>query len=86
MRRAVYVCVDGHGDERIFSCNEDGIKPFKRFPNMNLEVEWGQRWSTDSIDLDYKYGVLLPKGTIKHLIGRELNYSDSPVKIEIKED
>jgi hypothetical protein len=83
MERAVYMCVDGHGDERIFSCNEEGVKPYRSFPNMNLEVAWGQRWTTASIDSDYKHGVLLPKGTIKHLIGRELNYSDEPVKIEL---
>ena len=32
-----WVCVDGHGDERIFPC-----KPYRDFPNMKLEVVWGQ--------------------------------------------
>lgn len=87
MERAVYVCVDGHGDERIFSCDREGVtRPYRSFLNMDLDITWGQRWTTNSIDCDYKYGVLLPKGTIKHLIGRELNYSDEPVKIEIKEN
>lgn len=31
-----WICVDGHGDERIFPC-----KPYRNFPNMDLEVMWG---------------------------------------------
>jgi hypothetical protein len=69
-------CVDGHGDERIFP-----IKPHCTFRNMNLEVLWGQRWTTDTIDSEYRYGVILPKGTIKHIIGRDMNYNDEPIKI-----
>jgi hypothetical protein len=48
---------------------------------MNLEVLWGQRWTTDTIDSEYRYGVILPKGTIKHIIGRDMNYNDEPIKI-----
>lgn len=69
-----WVCIDGHGDERIFPC-----KPYRTFPNMNLDVQWGQRWTTGSIDTEFKKGVLLPKGTIKHLIGKEMTYSDEPI-------
>ena len=67
-----WVCVDGHGDERIFPC-----KPYRDFPNMNLEIMWGQRWTTSSFK-----GVLLPKGTIKHLIGKEMTYNDEPIKLK----
>jgi hypothetical protein len=49
---------------------------------MNLEVMWGQRWTTGSIDAKFKNGVLLPKGTIKHLIGKEMAYSDKPIKLK----
>lgn len=71
-----WVCVDGHGDERIFPC-----EPHRSFPRLNLEVRWGQIWTTDSLEKEYKKGVLLPKGTIKSLIGKEMTYSDEPIKI-----
>ena len=71
-----WVCVDGHGDERIFPS-----KPYKDYPNMDLNVNWGQRWITGAIDIKYGYGVLLPPGTIKFLIGKELTYNDEPVKL-----
>ena len=71
-----WVCVDGHGNERIFPC-----EPYRTFPNMNLDVQWGQRWTTGSIDTEFKRGVLLPKGTIKHLIGIEMTYENNPIKI-----
>ena len=32
--------------------------------------------------LDLKKGIKLPKGSIKKLIGRELNWNDEPVKLE----
>jgi hypothetical protein len=76
MEEESWVCVDGHGDERIFP-----YKPYRDFPNMNLEVMWGQRWTTGSIDTKFKEGILLPKGTIKHLIGKTMAYSDEPIKI-----
>lgn len=71
-----WICVDGHGDERIFPC-----KPYRDFPNMQLDVMWGQRWTTGSIDTKFKIGILLPKGTIKTLTGKEMSYDDEPYKI-----
>ena len=71
-----WVCVDGHGDERIFPC-----KPYRNFPNMNLEVLWGQRWTTGSTDTIFRNGILLPKGTIKTLIGVEMTYNNEPIKL-----
>lgn len=73
---STWVAVDGHGDERAFN-----KKPFRDYPNMNLEVLWGQRWRTASVVAGEGSGVRLPKGTIKHLIGRDLTYSDEPVKL-----
>lgn len=32
--------------------------------------------------LDLKKGIKLPKGSIKKLIGRELNWNDEPVNLE----
>ena len=71
-----WVCVDGHGDERIFSS-----KPYRHFLNLNLEVMWGQRWTTGSDDPEYRYGVLLPKGTIKGLLGIQMTYKDEPIEL-----
>ena len=71
-----WVAVDGHGEERAFN-----KQPFRDCPNMNLEVLWGQRWKVDSVADGEGTGVKLPKGTIKHLIGRELTFSDEPVKV-----
>lgn len=33
MREESWVCVDGHGDERIFSS-----KPYRGFPNYDIEI------------------------------------------------
>ena len=71
-----WVCVDGHGDERIFP-----RKPHRTFPNMQLDVMWGQRWTTYALEKEYENGILLPKGSIKNLIGREMTYNDEPIKI-----
>jgi hypothetical protein len=76
MKRETWLAVDGHGDERAFS-----VEPYRKFPNMNLEVQWGQRWDTGALETDFRYGVLLPKGTIKYLTGKDLTYSDEPIKI-----
>ena len=75
-KEEAWVCVDGHGDERIFPS-----KPYKDYPNMELSVNWGQRWITGAVDIKYRYGVLLPPGTIKFFIGKELTYKDEPVKL-----
>lgn len=75
-KEETWICVDGHGDERVFAS-----EPYRHFQNMRSDVLWGRRWTNDSIETEYRYGILLPKGTIKHLIGRELDYSDNPVKL-----
>lgn len=69
------VCVDGHGDERIFP-----RKPCRVFPNMDLEVMWGQRWTRHSLEKEYEHGILLPKGTIKSIIDKVLTYSETPLR------
>ena len=53
----------------------------RKCTKIEYGVLWGQRWTTGSIDTEYKRGVLLPKGTIKHLIGKEMTYNDEPIKI-----
>ena len=70
-----WVCVDGHGDERIFP-----RKPCRTFPNMDVGVMWGQRWTTLSIENEYNHGILLSKGTIKSFINKVLTYSETPLR------
>lgn len=78
-KEQTWIAVDGHGDERIFH-----EKPFRSFPNMSLEVLWGRRWEIPCIDSDLKHGIMLPKGTIKMLIGKDLTYNDEPIRLKIK--
>lgn len=40
------------------------------------------RYKVNWIDTISNDGIELPKGSIKKLIGRELNWSDEPVKLE----
>ena len=60
-------------DEVIFSHKprRHTISPFSSEPDMNCT-----RWN-----VGYGNSVLLPKGTIKKLIGRELKWEDDPVEI-----
>lgn len=46
------------------------ISPFSSEPDMNYTM-----WDRSYID-----AVILPKGTIKKLIGRELEWEDEPVE------
>lgn len=64
-----YLAVNKDGTEAIFP-----TKPFKVFGTRN---KWAILAGTD-------YGIILPKGSIRKLIGRELTWKDEP--IEIKEE
>lgn len=78
MEKETWVAVDGHGNEVIFPS-----EPYRCFPKLNLDVEWGQTWEIQTLERECRHGIILPKGTIKYLTGRELKYSDKPVKINI---
>lgn len=47
-----------------------------------------KRSKTENVWVNYHAGdyIELPKGSIKKLIGRELNWSDEPVEIKENED
>lgn len=64
-----YVAVDKRGEENVFSLN-----PIRRYGNV-----WG--YSDKQINDVCAQIVPLPKGSIKHLIGRELKWQDEPVKL-----
>ena len=82
MKNQCWFAVDGHGNEYVF--NE---KPVKDFPNLDLRVKWGQRWAvgTSCDPSCWRYGVLLPKGTIKQLTGSSLTYNDNPISLEFED-
>lgn len=67
-----WVCVNENGQEVI--CDE---KPFREYSDI-LPCWWGIGWK-NAFDHDK---IWLPKGSIKKLIGRDLNWSDEPVEIK----
>ena len=77
-----WLAVHKDGKESIFY-----FKPYRVDPNKSLYKLWEPTvWSDKDVD---KYGnedteISLPKGTIKKLIGRDLDWSNDPV--ELKED
>jgi hypothetical protein len=65
-----WVATDKHGEEYIYEY---------------LPERFYDRWAPQSCDGFYASDyILLPKGSIKKLIGRELSWSDEPV--ELKEE
>ncbi len=64
-----WVCVNKDGSERIFA-----LKPHRGIYNSYwFDVSEGS-FQDESIDI--------PKGSIKKLIGRELNWDDEPVELK----
>jgi hypothetical protein len=59
-----WVAVDRNGNENIFDC----------LPERLYHQEW---WG---IDKSWNNIVELPKGTIRHLIGKDLTWQDDPVE------
>lgn len=56
----------------------------KVFYSKNQRNKWANQFSTDESDALPYGGAILPKGSIKKLIGRKLTWSDEPV--ELKEE
>lgn len=77
-----WVAVHKNGNESIFAFN-----PFRTDPIKSIYKLWEpEYWTDEGVG---RYGnddteILLPKGTIKKLIGRELDWSNEPV--ELKEE
>ena len=86
---AAYLVVNKNGDERIF----EGCPTYHRLKEQwviesereglayidNYDYSAGTRWETT---IDYYYGVPLPKGSIKKLIGKDLTVIDEPFLIK----
>ena len=49
---------------------------------LKKEDHWCDDFSSGYYSVPRFWGVILPKGSIKKLIGKELNWSDEPVKLE----
>lgn len=65
-----YVAVDKDGSEAIYN-----IKPFRGTNRLKNNTEM---WVLSHIGAHY---IVIPKGTIKKLIGKNLTWEDEPVKI-----
>lgn len=70
-----WVAVDKSGAECIFDNKPE--RNNNQWDDIAYSVYGG-------INYDVNIGIILPKGTIKKLIGRELNWSNEPV--ELKEE
>ena len=46
------------------------------------EKKWASMWSTEDNDPLPEGCIVLPKGSIKKLIGRELTWEDEPVELK----
>lgn len=69
---AAYLAVNKNGDERIF---EECPTYHRLKEQWVIETEW-------ETTTEYYYGVPLPKGSIKKLIGKDLTVIDEPFLIE----
>jgi len=87
-----WVAVDKDRTEKIFRC-----KPFRRcnyrgigrlFPivvakyTKNKRHKWASMWSLDDNDVFPEGCIILPRGSIKKLIGRTLTWEDEPVELK----
>lgn len=50
--------------------------------DKNQVTIWAAHWSTDENDPFPEGAIILPRGSIKKLIGRELTWKDEPVKLK----
>lgn len=91
----VWVAVDKDGTEKIFNSipmrrNQYRSHVFihsllRQLPyTKNQRNKWAAHWSSDEADPFPEGAIVLPKGTIKKLIGKDLNWNDEP--IELKEE
>ena len=65
-----YLAVDKDGGEAIYN-----VKPIRGTNKLKANIGM---WTLSNIRDHY---ILLPKGTIKKLIGKDLTWEDEPVKI-----
>lgn len=77
-----WIAVNKDGSETIFA-----FRPFRTDPNKSLNGLWEpEYWTDEGVG---RYGnedtrIVLPKGSIKKLTGKDLTWNDEP--IELKKD
>lgn len=70
--------------ESIISIAFDIVNSMKVFNayTKNKRKKWASMWSTEDNDPLPEGCIVLPKGSIKKLIGRELTWEDEPVELK----
>lgn len=89
MKNVCFVAVDKDGTEKIsnsYMMRRLGVVSVlwgsvKVWYPKNLRKKWSNAWSSDESDALPFLGTILPKGSIKKLIGRELTWEDEQVEI-----
>lgn len=89
-----WVAVDKDGTEKIFNSipirRNDLIsiafgivtqRTIRNAYNKNKRRKWAAHWSTDETDPLPEGAIVLPKGSIQKLIGRNLTWKDEPVEL-----
>jgi hypothetical protein len=71
-----HVAVQSWGDEVMF--HNSPIRKENRYWQDDVVYYEIRRYTTCADD----YSIVLPKGTIKKLIGRDLTWEDEPVEIQ----
>ena len=85
-----WVAVDKDGTEKIFSSVPlrrswvQSVFIIRRAYTKNQFNKWSAHWSSDPDDPLPEGAIILPKGSIKKLIGRDLTWEDDAV--ELKEE
>ena len=85
-----WLAVDKDGTEKIsdsLMIRRAGIKSAmwglcKGSYSKKNRNKWCDGWSTDEKDFLPFCGIILPKGSIKKLIGRDLTWKDEPIEIK----
>ena len=85
-----WVAVDKDGTEKIFSSvplrrswvQSVGFGIVRRAYTKNQFNKWAAHWSSNPNDPLPEGCIVLPKGSIKKLIGRELTWKDEAVEFK----
>lgn len=77
-----WIAVNKDGSETIFA-----FRPYRKDPDISRCKLWEPEYWSDENSSEYDNedtGIILPKGSIKKLTGKDLTWNDE--SIELKED
>jgi len=63
----LFFCVDEDGTECVFP----DVKPYRSDKGMGCKRFWYHKQTS---------GMVLPKGSIKHILGSEMSWKNKPIK------